>query len=63
MATVDVDHAHIERKRREIARIEGGHAYSAAAVDAAIAQSNRAGRRISKREGERIHALLRGWRG
>ena len=62
MTRAPVDHAHIERKRREIARIGGGHTYSATAVDAAIAQSNRAGRRISKREGERIHALLRGWR-
>ncbi len=37
--------------------------YSAAAVDKAIAASNRAGRRIGKKEAKAIHALLKGWRG
>ncbi|UYO47789.1 hypothetical protein KQX64_17675 [Rhodopseudomonas palustris] len=61
MATTQTDRADGERSR---AKPTGGDipAYSAAAVDDAIAQSNRSGRRISKREGERIHALLRGWR-
>lgn len=34
--------------------------YSADAVNAAIASSNRAGRRIRGREAKLIHALLRG---
>ena len=34
--------------------------YSAAAVDAAIASSNRAGRKISGREAKLIHRLLKG---
>jgi hypothetical protein len=34
--------------------------YSAAAVDKAIAASNRSGKRIGKREGKAIHALLKG---
>lgn len=34
--------------------------YNAAAVDAAIASSNRAGRRIRGKEAKLIHALLRG---
>jgi hypothetical protein len=36
------------------------HQYSAAAVDAAIAASNRAGRRIPRKEARLIHALLKG---
>jgi hypothetical protein len=34
--------------------------YNAAAVNAAIAASNRAGRKISAKESKLIHALLRG---
>ena len=34
--------------------------YSAEAVDAAIAASTRAGRRIGRGEAKRIHALLKG---
>ena len=34
--------------------------YNAQAVDAAIASSNRAGRRIGRKEAKLIHALLRG---
>lgn len=37
-------------------------AYNPAAVDQAIAASNRSGQRISKREAKAIHALLKGWR-
>jgi hypothetical protein len=36
------------------------HKYSKEAVNAAIAQSNRAGRKISKKEARLIHALLKG---
>ncbi|WP_296203925.1 hypothetical protein [uncultured Hyphomicrobium sp.] len=36
--------------------------YSKDAVDAAIAQSNRAGRKIGKKEAKLIHSLLKGWR-
>ena len=36
------------------------HTYNAQAVNAAIASSNRAGRRISGKEAKLIHALLRG---
>lgn len=57
---LSVDHGHIERKRRTIAAIEGRHGYSAAAVDKAIAASNRAGKRIGKREAQLIHSLLKG---
>ena len=38
----------------------GRHGYRADSVDAAIAASNRAGRRIGGREARAIHALLRG---
>jgi len=34
--------------------------YNAEAVNKAIASSNRAGRKISKREAKLIHALLKG---
>lgn len=36
--------------------------YSPKAVDEAIAASNRAGRKISKKEAKLIHGLLKGWR-
>lgn len=36
------------------------HRYNAAAVNKAIASSNRAGRKVSRREGKLIHALLKG---
>jgi len=36
------------------------HKYNPAAVEAAIASSNRAGRKIGRREGKLIHALLKG---
>jgi len=36
--------------------------YSKEAVDKAIAASNRAGRKIGKKEAKMIHALLKGWR-
>lgn len=36
------------------------HQYNRAAVDAALASSNRAGRRIGGREARLIHALLKG---
>lgn len=36
------------------------HSYCPAAVDKAIASSNRSGRRISRREARMIHALLGG---
>ena len=36
------------------------HQYNASAVNDAIASSNRAGRRISGKEGRMIHALLKG---
>lgn len=36
------------------------HQYNAAAVAAAIASSNRAGRKIGRREAKLIHALLKG---
>lgn len=36
------------------------HTYNAQAVNAAIASSNRAGRKISGKEAKLIHALLRG---
>jgi hypothetical protein len=55
-----LDQGHIARKRRTIAAIEGRHGYSAAAVNAAIASSNRAGKRIGKREAALIHSLLKG---
>lgn len=51
---------HIERKRREIAAIEGRHGYSPEAVNAAIASSNRHGRPIGRREATLIHRLLKG---
>jgi hypothetical protein len=54
------DREHIERKRREIAAIEGRHGYCAEAVNKAIAASNRHGRRISPREASAIHRLLKG---
>lgn len=55
-----LDHGHIERKRRTIAAIEGRQGYSAAAVNKAIEASNRAGKRIGKREAQLIHSLLKG---
>lgn len=54
------EHAHIERKRAEIAAIEGRHGYSADAVSKAIQASNRAGRTIGTKEARAIHRLLRG---
>lgn len=36
------------------------HGYNREAVDAAIASSNRAGRKIRGREAKMIHALLKG---
>jgi hypothetical protein len=51
---------HIETKRATIAAIEGRHGYSAAAVEKAIAASNRSGRRIGAREANAIHRLLKG---
>lgn len=51
---------HIERKRRDIAAIEGRHGYSPEAVNKAIAASNRAGRRIGRAEANAIHRLLKG---
>lgn len=56
----NVDHAHIERKRREIAAIEGRHGYNAVAVNKAIAASNRHGRHIGRAEAIAIHRLLKG---
>lgn len=41
-------------------RKPSGPQYSRAAVEKAIAASNRAGRKIGKREAARIHALLKG---
>ena len=38
------------------------HRYSKDAVDAAIASSNRHGRKIGGKEAKKIHALLKGWR-
>lgn len=38
------------------------HRYNAAAVDAAIASSNRAGRKVSRAEATLIHRLLQGTR-
>lgn len=52
--------AHIDRKRAVISAIEGRHGYCAHAVNAAIASSNRAGRRIGRREAILIHRLLKG---
>jgi hypothetical protein len=52
--------SHLERKRADIARIEGRHGYCAEAVQQAIEASNRAGRRIGKREQTLIHRLLKG---
>ncbi len=37
--------------------------YDPTAVNQAIASSNRAGRKISKAEARKIHALMKGWRG
>lgn len=37
--------------------------YNEAAVDEAIAASNRAGRKIGRGEAKKIHGLLKGWRG
>lgn len=54
------EHEHIERKRRDIAAIEGRHGYCAVSVNKAIEASNRHGRRIGKREAAMIHALLKG---
>jgi hypothetical protein len=51
---------HIERKRADIARIEGRHGYCADAVQKAIDASNRHGRHIGKREQTLIHRLMRG---
>jgi hypothetical protein len=51
---------HIDRKREDIARIEGWHGYCAEAVNKAIAASNRAGRRIGRAEANAIHRLLKG---
>lgn len=51
---------HIDRKRHDIARIEGRHGYCAEAVEKAIAASNRAGRRIGRAEANAIHRLLKG---
>jgi hypothetical protein len=41
-------------------RTPSGHNYNAGAVNAAIASSNRSGRRIGGREASLIHRLLRG---
>jgi hypothetical protein len=51
---------HIERKRATIASIEGRHGYNAQAVQEAIEASNRAGRRIGRREQTLIHRLMKG---
>jgi hypothetical protein len=51
---------HIERKRADIAAIEGRHGYNAAAVQNAIEASNRHGRRIGRKEANAIHRLLKG---
>ena len=42
---------------------EGEGKYNPDAVDKAIQASNRAGRRIGKSEADKIHRLLKGWRG
>ena len=41
-------------------RTPSGHNYNAGAVDAAIASSNRSGRKIGGREASLIHRILRG---
>ena len=53
----------IDFKSAGATRKRGGSAsvpYSHEAVDAAIAASNRTGRRIGRGEAKRIHALLKG---
>jgi hypothetical protein len=42
------------------ALVPSGHHYSEEAVDAAIASSNRAGRKIGAKEAKLIHRLLKG---
>lgn len=48
------------RRAVEARSLAAVNRYNAAAVDAAIASSNRAGRRIPRREACLIHALLKG---
>jgi hypothetical protein len=55
----------LQAERRRTGRAHRGDPelmsnYDKAAVDAAIAQSNRAGRKIGKKEARLIHALLKG---
>jgi hypothetical protein len=56
----DARRDHIDRKRATIEAIEGRHGYSPAAVNRAIAASNRHGRPIGRREAIAIHRLLKG---
>jgi hypothetical protein len=48
------------RRAVEARSLAAVNRYNAAAVDAAIASSNRAGRKVSRREGKLIQALLKG---
>lgn len=60
-ATVPIhDSMGTPRPSDNIQNAGGRHGYSPSAVDAAIASSNRAGRKIGGREAKMIHALLKG---